>query len=41
MKPLVFALLVVALHLAIAAASASRSPTAAPASFALITAPPR
>jgi hypothetical protein len=37
MKPLVFALLVIALHLGVAAIAASRHQLFAPASFTLVT----
>jgi len=41
MKPLAFALLVIALHLGVAALAASRHQHLAPASFALVTAHPQ
>jgi hypothetical protein len=41
MKPLAFALLVIALHLGIAALSASRHSRLASSSFALITSDPQ
>ena len=41
MKPLAFALLVIALHLGVAALAASHHPRVAPASFTLVTPDPQ